>query len=341
MKIKFSKKIAIFLSFLLIISLVFWRARTSGLGKTPQETIVHPQIRDLSTNLTLAGIVDAQNKADLKFQTSGYLSWVGVKVGDRVKKWQAIASLDRRQLQKQLQKQFNLYKSSLDTFNDTQDEYKEEKDNLVLTDEMKRILNRSQNTLDNSVIDYELSELSLKYATLSTPIDGVIIKADPPVAGVNVTPATAVYTIVDPDSLFFTAEVDQEDVINLHVGQEATLTLDSFPDKPLDSKITYISFSPLAATSSTTYEVRFALNPDANLRLGMTGDADITTSTTPEALSIPLEALQPQDGGYFVYVKDNGKNVARDIQTGTENDQYIQVISGLSPDDQVVIVNKK
>ena len=63
----------------------------------------------LQVVLSSSGTVMAENKADLTFQTGGRLSWVGVKKGDRVRKWQGIASLDQRTVQKNLEKELNDY----------------------------------------------------------------------------------------------------------------------------------------------------------------------------------------------------------------------------------------
>ena len=195
-KIFFNKK---FIIIAILILLVFGgslyqinaKNKSSDTTKYDEKTeeIISPKRQNISEELTLTGSVDAASKANLQFQTSGQLAWVGVKVGDKVKKYQSIASLNKEALKKQLQVDFNNYRSALASFDDTQDEYKTEKDNLTLTDDMKRILVRSQNTLDNSVINYELQELTLKYATLTSPINGVVTAVEQPNSGINVTPA--------------------------------------------------------------------------------------------------------------------------------------------------------
>lgn len=305
-----------------------------------KDTIVTPQRETIKDEITLAGSVDALLKSELRFQTSGQLAWVGVKVGDKVKKYQAIASLDKDILKKQLQADFNNYRSALATFDDTQDKYKEEKDNLTLTDDMKRILVRSQNTLDNAVINYELQELTLKYATLTSPINGVVVNIDQPANGVNVMPSTASFSIIDPTSLYFKANIDQEDVIKIKVGNLTTIRLDSFLDQTFDSKITYISFVPVAGESNTVYQVRFELpvnNEDQLYRLGMDGDVSINLKQINNALTLPVEALHQENGQNYVLVKENEKIVRKAVKTGIEADTKIEILEGISENDQVVI----
>ncbi len=307
-----------------------------------KEIVISPQKETIKEEITLTGSIDAAIKANLQFQTSGQLAWVGVKVGDKVKKYQAIASLNKEILKKQLQADFNNYRSSLANFDDTQDEYKTEKENSSLTDEMKRILIRSQNSLNNSVINYEIQDLALKYATLVSPINGIITDIDQPNAGVNVTPASSTFSIIDPASIYFKAQIDQEDVIKVKIGDKTTITLDSFPEKEFESEVIYISFTPISGQTSTVYEIRFKLidddNQDLKYRLGMDGDAIISLRESINNLVLPIDAVNQDEDEPYVFIKStNNQLIKKNIKTGIETDTSIEILEGLSENDQVVI----
>ena len=308
-----------------------------------KETIVTPKRETIKEEITLTGSIDAATKSNLQFKTSGQLAWVGVKIGDKVKKYQAIASLNKEELKKGLEADFNSYRSALATFDDVQDKYKYEKDNLILTDEMKRILVRSQNTLGNSVIAYELQDLAIKYATLYSPISGVVVAIDQPNSGVNITPASATFSVIDPTSIYFKAQIDQEDVTRVKVGDKTTITLDSFPEKDFVSEVTYISFTPVSGQTSTVYEIRFKLDGDSNqdlkYRLGMDGDALISLKEIPNSLTLPIEAIRQDEDQPYVFVKanDNQPLIKKNIKTGIETDTTVEILEGLSENDQVVI----
>jgi RND family efflux transporter MFP subunit len=343
---KHLKKIIIISIVLLVSGFGVYRAnaktKTSEIPKfdVKKDTVITPQKETIKDEITLAGSVDALLQSDLRFQTSGQLAWVGVKVGDKVKKYQAIASLNKDILKKQLQTDFNNYRSALATFDDTQDDYKTQKDNLTLTDDMKRLLVRSQNTLDNAVINYELQDLTLKYATLTSPINGVVVNIDQPANGVNVTPASASFYIIDPTSIYFKANIDQEDVTKIKVGDIATIKLDSFSDQTFDSKITYISFTPVTGESNTVYQVRFELpvkNEDQLYRLGMDGDVSISLKQVDNALTLPIEALHQENGQNYVLIKDNEKIIKKEIKTGIETDTKVEILEGITENDQVII----
>lgn len=303
-----------------------------------KDTIVSPSVKNIKSELTLTGSISASEIANLRFQNSGKLVWVGVKVGDRVKKYQAIASLDREQLRKSLQTQYNNYRTELSEFWDTQDKYKD----TVISDTLRRILDRTQYSLDNTVISYEIADMAIKESTLVSPIAGVVTEIEQPLTGTNITPATATFTVINPASVYFKSEIDQEEVTKIKVGQKATLSIDAFPDTTFDSEITYISFTPVSGQSSTVYEIRFKLpvdNQSLAYRLGMDGDAQITLEEASDVLTIPLDALNDEDGKNFVWIKENNSLTKRFIKTGIENDDEVQILEGLNSNDSVVIKN--
>lgn len=308
-----------------------------------KEVVVNPKRETIKEEITLTGTIDASTKTNLQFKTGGQLAWVGVKIGDSVRKYQAIASLNKEELKKKLEADFNNYRSALATFDDTQDKYKYEKENLILTDEMDRILVRSQNTLGNSVINYELQDLAIKYATLYSPISGLVVAVDQPNSGVNITPTSATFSIIDPTSIYFKAQVDQEDVNRIEVGDKTIVNLDSFSEDDIESEITYISFVPISGQTSTVYEIRFKLNgtdnKDLKYRLGMDGDAIISIKEVSNALTLPIEAINEDENQSYVYIKPTNENklVKKYITIGIETDTKVEILEGVTENDQVVI----
>ena len=76
---------------------------------------------DLKDSLSFSGVIEAREKVTLKFQSSGRLTWVGVKEGDRVKKFQGIATLDRESLKKTMENYMNTYLKERNSFENTHD----------------------------------------------------------------------------------------------------------------------------------------------------------------------------------------------------------------------------
>jgi RND family efflux transporter MFP subunit len=304
-----------------------------------KDTLYTPKIETIRDVLTLAGSIDSDQVANLRFQNSGKLVWVGVKIGDHVRRGQAIASLDKEELRKNLQTQFNNYRTNLSQFWDTQNTYKD----TIVSDTIKRILERTQYSLDNSVINYEITDMAIKESVLVSPIEGIVVSVDQPLSGINITPASANFTIINPNGLYFKSEIDQQAVTRVKIGQEVTLKLDSFPDFSNKSKVTYVAFTPVSGQTSTVYEIRFELplkNNDLTYRLGMDGDVDITLAQSENALTIPIDAVNDDNDQKYVYIKSGNELVRHDVVIGIETDTTSEVLKGLSQNDQVAVIKK-
>ena len=304
-----------------------------------KNTIYTPKIETIKDEIVLAGSIDSNQIANLHFQNGGKLVWVGVKVGDRVKRGQAIASLDKEQLRKNLATQFNNYRTQLSQFTDTQKQYKD----TIITDTVQRILDRTQYSLDNSVINYEITDMAIKESVLISPIEGVVVSIDQPLAGVNISPLNANFTIINPNSLFFKSEIDQETVTKIKDGQKAILKIDSFPDSEIESKITFIAFTPVAGQTSTVYQIRFELpllNNDLSYRIGMDGDATLILNQSENVLTVPTDTVNDDNGQKYVYLKENNKLVHRNVVIGIETDTNTEIKEGITQNDQIVTIQK-
>lgn len=300
----------------------------------------------LTVTLTASGSLAAHRQANLKFQSAGRLAWVGVREGDRVGQWQAIASLDRRSLEKNLQKELNDYLKTRWDFQDNRDTYGVTTDNLdkhTLTAAARRVLEKSQFDLNSSVLDVEIQTVAKEFATVLAPFSGIVAELAQPAAGVNVSLTDPIATVIDPTSMYFSAEIDELDIAGVLPGQSTQLTLDAYPDEPLDTTVSEIGFSPITLSGGGTgFEVKFSLpvaNDALRYKLGMNGDAAIVLAEKPSALVLPLEAVVMRDDLVMVQQQVGDELVEKEIRTGLETDEYIEVTGGLSEGDTVVVRN--
>lgn len=309
-------------------------------GRKPKATYEELSVtrQTIQDTLELSGKVKADKSATLKFLAGGLLTYIGPKEGDTVKKWQTLASIDTRQLQKSLEQRLNLYSIQRATFEQTIDD----NDNSVpagdLGNTLKRLLEKNQYQLDNTVKDVEYQDLYLKLARLSSPIDGILVQAPVTTANVQVT-AVDSWVVIDPSSLYFSADLDETDLKRVSVGQIAYVNLDAFTDIEIASKINHISFSPKETTTGTTYEVKIDLKVSdiSNLRLGLNGTASLVLSEVKDALTVPMSVVVTKNGASYVIVKDGSKYVEKEIKTGIENNGVVEVKSGLGEADHVYI----
>ena len=308
---------------------------------TPKERTYTVKRDTLKESLTLTGKIDAYEKATLNFQTSGRLAWVGVNTGDAVKKYQAIASLDQRDVKKKLDKYLNTYLKNRWTFEQSKDDNESTVDIGItreIRDRAKRLIDETQFDLNNSVLDVELQDLALQYSTLVTPIEGVVTRVDTPSAGVNINALTQSFEIVNPKSIYLSVLADQTEVTKLTTGMSGEIVFDAYPDLTQHGTITSISFSPKLGETSTVYEAKIKLpidNSDFKYRIDMTADATFVTKEKPDVLAVPLTSIKEESGKKYVQKKVGGKKEKVEITTGEETDTVAEVTSGLAPGDVI------
>lgn len=331
MKKFLKKKWYLLIIVLLIAGFIFTRF-TAAKPSTKKEQPHTVKKEDLKEVLSLSGKIDADESITLRFQTSGKLVWVGVKEGDAVKKYQSIASLDQREIKSRLNKYLNSYMKTRWDFEQTKDNYKD----TIVIDSVKRILEKSQFDLNNSVLDVEIQNLALEFANLWTPIDGVVTRVESPKAGVNITPAQAEFDIVNPNTIYFLATADQNDVIKLKDNMPGNITLDAFSEATTSGNIKFISFVPKSDEAGTVYKVKVVLNDNKlPLRIGMTGDAEFTLKEKADALAIPSSYIKTEGGKYYVLKKQGDDRKKTYIILGDEWGEMTEIKEGLLENDVI------
>lgn len=337
---KFIKKRWYLILIVVVIVGIIFAVNRSAATSAEKNDSYKVKRQDLEETLTLSGEIDAREKAVVRFQTSGRLAWVGVEEGDAVKKYQTLASLDVRDLKNRMQKYLNTYSSQRLTF----DQAKDDNWNLQydLSESVRksaqRTLEDSQYDLNNSVLDVELQSLSLEYASVWTPIEGIVTRIDTPFAGVNITPAGSEFEIVNPDTIYLMVTAEQSDVVYLKKGMKGEVMFDAYPDDTYEGVVDYISFSPKTGETGTVYKVRLLLDEKAlqlPLKLAMTGDVNFTTKEISNVIGLPIKFISKDDKGDFVNLERKGKREKVYVKRGEEIDDMVVIKSGIEVGDVV------
>ncbi len=308
----------------------------SSYSKKPQYETIEVKKTAITQNVTASGEIKSEDEVELKFPVSGKLTYLAVKKNDRVKKWGYIGSLDKEELQKKITKALRDYSKERNDFDeDSQITYKDK----VITDTIKRILEKNQWDLDKAVLDVEIADITKKNADLYSPIAGVITKVHTH-EGTSVINTTPIVTIADPDKMVFLAKIGEADIAEIASGQEATVTLDAFEGKKFTGKVTEVDY---AATTSTngggkSYQVKIALNDLDKVKLDMSGDVEIITVSHKDALGIPRVAVQEKNDKKYVEVLESNELKQKEVATGIKGTGgVIEVLSGLVEGEKVVI----
>lgn len=320
---------------IVIVAFVGLRLRRRQTDK-PQLTFEQPTIQDLTKVLEVSGHIDAKQRARLRFATGGKVVYLGAQEGDAIKKWQTIATIDQQSLRKSLEKDLNLYMKERWDWEQQLDDIEDR----TIDQGERRTVDKNQWDLENEVIDVEIIDIAIRNTVLNAPFAGILVSSPTAVTGVNLL-ATDIFEIVNPDTLVFRGVVDEGDISLLQKGQTASLELDAFPDETISTNVSYIAFQSTQTTSGTAFIVEFPITTNSTLdkyRIGMNGDLDIELDQRNQVLTVPLIATREEAGVIFVDVKTSDQAYeAREIEVGMETDEWIEVLSGLSLDDSVLI----
>jgi HlyD family secretion protein len=160
--------------------------------------------------------------------------------------------------------------------------------------------------------------------------------------------------------------VDENDIGSIALGQKAEIEVDALPDQKLGGVVTQISNSANVSGSGTTdqkteFEIRITItDPPKTLRPGMTASAEVITRTEDSTLSVPIQSVavrtvdqlavkgekpkdaaaryKPDKDGFveMVFCVEGGKAIARQVKTGIQSEDLIQILDGIKEGDEIV-----
>ena len=172
---------------------------------------------------------------------------------------------------------------------------------------------------------------------LAAPMAGLIAKVNVAV-GQPISPDQTLIEIVDLSVVEAAAHVPEHLAGKLKKGLKARIRVPGFPDQVFEADLAHLG--AYGNADSGTLEAAFHLqNPDRLLRPEMRAEFNIVVGTREGVMSIPREAVQGDAGGRFVFIKDYELENAfakTSIRLGAENAEFVEVLSGLLPGDEVV-----
>jgi len=210
----------------------------------------------------------------------------------------------------------------------------------------------AQAAVDSASYALRLAQDTLDKATLTAPIDGVVVfnavgapgtdgtlpKAS---VGAAVAPGSAPFTVVDLGSLNFNAQVDEADVAKVKADMPAKVSLDAFVTTTFPGKVKSIRTTAVQTTTGgIAFPVLVAIDQTKDrILLGMSGSVDIEVNAVSGALTVPIEAILDDAGKKYVFVVKADKVAKVEVTTGALTDVRAQVLTGLTAGDTVATNN--
>ncbi|WP_084295951.1 efflux RND transporter periplasmic adaptor subunit [Desulfitibacter alkalitolerans] len=358
----FNKKIIslVLLALAAFISITGYAISTKPTAK-PVETPVpvktdEVKVMDFSGQLSLTGIMDAQEKSNLSSQLPGIVTNVGAKEGAFVKKGAVIISLDKKDLLNQLDQAKAGLANSQAQAEQARLNYENAENDYQRFQELFKFGAISQQQMEQITLkrdiaksQYETAQgagiqaaqaainainLNLAKMDIKSPINGILVTSYVSV-GDTVGPGIPLSTIVAIDQLALTGNLAESQINYVKAGDPVEVSADSIPNRTFTGQISYIS--PVSIPTGQFFPVEITVNnPEGILKAGMTATAKITVRN-PSVMVIPNSALLKQDDKNFVMVVKDGKAVKTAVRKGLENEESTVITQGLQAGQRIVI----
>ena len=324
---------------------------------------------DISNSVTATGTIEPVTEVEVGTQVSGIIDKLYADYNSVVTKGQLIAEMDKVTLQSELASQKATYDGAKAEYEYQQKNYERnkglhEKQLISDTDYEQSLYNyqKAKSAYDSSKASLAKAERNLSYATITSPIDGVVISRDveegQTVASGFETPT--LFTIAaDLTQMQVVADVDEADIGDVEEGQRVSFTVDAYPNDVFEGKVTQIRLGATSSSSSTTtsttvvtYEVVIsAHNPDLKLKPRLTANITIYTLDKQGVLSVPAKALRftsavplvgkdavikDCEGEHKVWTREGDTFTAHPVSIGISNGIMTEITGGINENTQVV-----
>ncbi|MEK7498014.1 MAG: efflux RND transporter periplasmic adaptor subunit [Patescibacteria group bacterium] len=279
------------------------------------------------------GVLTGKQVVDMRFPLSGKLVYLSVAPGDMVTKGEQLAALDTTTLNATYQQALNTLRDKEATVQNIYDQVKDHTGDETYA--QKAIRTTAEVSRDNAYDAVKSAQKSLRDAKLFTPINGIVSAQAALVVGQNITSSDLISQIVDFSEKWFWADIDENDVGDIKIGQKAEITLNSYGDKVFTGVVKNIVPQTKKSDSGATVVVVKILLEDADLLSvnGINGQVNIITSEKKDVLIIPQTAII---GDNEVLVKVGNNFEKKKLELGIMSDTDVEVVSGISEFDEVL-----
>lgn len=344
--------------FITIVVLIIVLAALFSLNYLSEETVkvktADATRGDITQSISYAGAIEAPKRIKIGSKIAGRVSAVLFDELDEVPAGQALIKLEDDELKAQLsQAQEALNQAQINLVNIEK--------NLERVKELFKKGFASTEQLETAQQAYDVGKVLIKQnqanlafirarlesTTITSPISGTIVSKNVmvgeivagPLGGGNFSVPTPMAEIADLNDLEVQTDVDEVDMSNVHVGQEARITVDAYPDKTYKGTVREIAATTLSRRDvGITYRVKVHItNPDKILKLGMTANVDFMIENRGQVLTVPKSAVLVQGDEQFVFKVRDQKVYKRKVETGMEGEEFVEITAGLQLGEKVIV----
>lgn len=201
------------------------------------------------------------------------------------------------------------------------------------------------------------------YAPMTGTISMLLVELGERVAGTNLMAGTEMLRVADLSRMEAQVQVNENDIVRVSLGDTALIEVDAYLDRKFRGVVTEIANSAkttgVSADQVTNFDVKILVLPESYAELeketgsnpfrpGMSATVDIQTETKKEIITVPIQSVTTRvdttkvvssnddDIRTLVFLTDGEYALARDVKTGIQDNNYIEVVSGINEKDRVI-----
>lgn len=378
------KKALIIAGALVVLGLVVWASLRDAGPRGEEVEVQAAELRTISSRVKATGEITPEKKVEISAKVVGEIISLPVVEGQRVEAGQLLLEIERDLYESARNQARAALRQAEVSVRRQEVQLKDAERNLRRTRELiadglvsQEALDAAEFAVDTITVEIEAARHSVEQfrsalqraeddlarTTIHSPMDGTVIQlnaeqGETVVPGSTNLPGSVILTVADMSVLLAEVEVNEVDVVDVELGQEAEITVDALGDEPQKGRVVEIATSgrqdPTLGTIDFAVKVEIE-NPDPQLRPAMTAKVDILTATREDALTVPIQAVVKRrfdDDGEEVkgseakgldevdvvyLISEEGEAESRRVATGISDELHVEITDGLAAGDEVII----
>jgi RND family efflux transporter MFP subunit len=300
----------------------------------------------ISDQLTYTGTIEPLHKMIITPEVGGKIAKIHVEEGVHVREGQLLAELDTRSIKLQLEQAQAALEVAKANANDAEKNLKRmerlREENAISEQQLEKVTlayESAQAQLKQAQASVNLAQHNLDVSIMRAPFPGIVASKNAeegdvinPMMG-GFSPNSGVLTLMDFSKVKVEIEVSQEDVVLIQKGQPAVLSVSAYPGRTFEGRVSVVNLAADPMSKKFSVEIQ-ADNPGYLLRPNTFGKINLEISSREDVIAVPQRAIL--DDNHVFVVKGN-KVERRDIEIGLESEKMVEIISGLSEDELVVV----
>jgi len=391
-----TKKRIFWISGIVLVAIVVVAALTAGGNGNEAVEVVTAKVdrQKIVETVSSTGEIQPETQVKISADVAGKIIQLNVNEGDWVEKDQLLIQLDRENYLAAMESaQANLRATEANANLVKENMIRAEKDYKRMKELFEKQL-ESQATMDQAYAAYKVevaryqsnleqvdqaratqkqAKDALSKTTIYAPMAGTISQLNKEIGEIALGSQfqeDVILIISNLNSMEAVVDVDENDIVSVELGDNATIEVDALADIPFDGIVSEIASSANitaagSADQKTEFEVKVRItDPGNKLRPGMTASADVVTEVREEALVVPIQSVTvrtteqletikaegdtssatkytaDKDGFVqVVFVRQEDEVVAIQVETGIQSETHIEILSGLNNGDEIVTGN--